>query len=267
VHDAALAAPGPYERGWAWQRAVVEERLGRRGAGAPPDPADDLIVLQHAPVYTLGTGSDAAQNLRFDPREPPAPLFRTERGGEVTFHGPGQLVLYPILDLAALGRQDLHWYTWALEETVIRALSELGAGADAGREPGAPGVWVGPDKVAALGVRCKRWLTYHGVAVNVVNDLAPFDAIVPCGLVGRGVCSVGQLLARAEGRPRGTPVPGPDSAEGRALLARTSEALLAAFADVFELDLLRSEGPRGLPEPSGTELLLKVPTIPSDSGG
>ena len=241
-------------------------RLEAQAAGAPA-PRDDLVVLQHAPVYTLGTGSDAAEHLRFDPRAPPAPLFRTERGGEVTFHGPGQLVLYPIVDLAALGRADLHWYTWALEETVLRALAALGlAGAGAGREPGAPGVWVGSDKVAALGVRCKRWLTYHGLALNVVNDLEPFDAIVPCGLAGRGVCSVGQLVARAEGRGGGPEeVPGPGTPAGQELLARTSEALLCAFAEVFELELDRSEGPRGLPEPSGAEELLPAAFPPVEA--
>ena len=118
---------------------------------------------------------------------------------------------------------------------------------------------MGSDKVAALGVRCKRWLTYHGLALNVVNDLAPFGAIVPCGLAGRGVCSVGQLVARAEGRGGGGEVvPGPGTPEGQKLLARPTGALLCAFAEVFELELDRSEGPRGLPEPSGAEKLLQA---------
>ncbi|EFJ49466.1 hypothetical protein VOLCADRAFT_59336, partial [Volvox carteri f. nagariensis] len=150
-----------------------------------------LLLLQHPPVYTMGAGS-TTDNLRFPPGSPPIPLFRTERGGEVTYHGPGQLVMYPILDLQAL-KPDLHWYLRQLEEVVIRAL-DLVSGLKGERLEGLTGVWVEGAKVAAIGVRAKKWVSYHGLALNVVTDLAPFSRIVPCGISDRPVTSVRQLL-------------------------------------------------------------------------
>ncbi|KXZ55719.1 hypothetical protein GPECTOR_2g1269 [Gonium pectorale] len=179
-----------YEQAWAWQRALVARAaaaadVGRRGS------AQRVLLLQHPPVYTLGAGS-TTDNLRFPPGASPIPLYRTERGGEVTYHGPGQLVMYPILDLQSL-TPDLHWYLRQLEQVVIEALEAV-SGLAGERAEGLTGVWVGGAKVAAIGVRAKRWVSYHGLALNVVADLAPFDRIVPCGIADRPVTSVQRLL-------------------------------------------------------------------------
>ncbi|EFN56622.1 hypothetical protein CHLNCDRAFT_12548, partial [Chlorella variabilis] len=173
----------PYQQAWDWQKGMVE------AVGSSSATLGSLVLLQHPPVYTLGTGATEG-HLKFDGAAPPLPLYRTERGGEVTYHGPGQLVLYPILDLRRPPlQQDLHWYLRQLEEVAIRAL-EAASGLRGERIPGLTGVWVGGQKVAAIGVRASRWVTYHGLALNVVNDLAPFRQIVPCGIADRPVASV-----------------------------------------------------------------------------
>ncbi|GJP30666.1 hypothetical protein CLOM_g4523 [Closterium sp. NIES-68] len=152
-------------------------------SSSPPSPPDVLLLVQHPPVYTLGTRSDLS-NLRFDPAAETLPggaeLFVTERGGEVTYHGPGQLVIYPILDLRR-HCCDLHWYLRSLEEAIIGGLED-GFGIRAGREEGMTGVWSGGCKLAAIGVRVSRWVTFHGAALNVTTDLSAFGHIVPCGL-------------------------------------------------------------------------------------
>jgi len=223
----------PYNQAWGWQRAELERSVVDLDAGT--SPSDKLFILQHAPVYTLGTGSDMA-HLRFDPAQQSAiPLYRTERGGEVTYHGPGQLVLYPLLHLAR-HRQDLHWYMRSLEEVVVRALAEV-SGLQGERIPGLTGVWVGGSKVAAIGVRAKRWVTYHGVAINVCPDLSPFADIVPCGIADRPVSSVAQLMGMPA-LPVSGGVPTPEQA---ALLAEYRYALLDAFACVFGAQLVPSQ--------------------------
>ncbi|KAG2453916.1 hypothetical protein HYH02_002119 [Chlamydomonas schloesseri] len=187
-----------YEKAWAWQRALLARATAAADAGQPRGSCNAAILLQHPPVYTLGTGS-TLDHLHFPPGAPPIPLYRTERGGEVTYHGPGQLVLYPILDLQAPPlRPDLHWYLRQLEQVVIEALDGV-SGLAGGREEGLTGVWVGGAKVAAIGVKAKRWVTFHGVALNVVADLAPFRTglIVPCGIADRPVTSVAELMAAA----------------------------------------------------------------------
>ncbi|KAA8498730.1 Plastidial lipoyltransferase 2 [Porphyridium purpureum] len=143
-----------------------------------------VVVVEHAPVYTLGTGS-TSDNVLFDPDCPPygASLVRTERGGEVTYHGPGQLVLYPILHLGEHNssfKKDLHWYVSKLEESVILTLAEYGL--SAGRKKGLIGVWVGDAKYCAIGVKVSKWVTMHGLALNVSTDMEPFSYIVPCGI-------------------------------------------------------------------------------------
>ncbi|KAG2491885.1 hypothetical protein HYH03_009837 [Edaphochlamys debaryana] len=180
-----------YEQAWAWQKALLARAVASADAGSPRGARDCVLLLQHPPVLTLGAGS-TLDNLRFPPGSPPVPLYRTERGGEVTYHGPGQLVMYPIVDLQAL-RPDLHWYLRQLEEVVIGALDAV-SGLAGQRELGLTGVWVEGAKVAAIGVRAKKWVTYHGLALNVVTDLAPFGWIVPCGIEGRPVTSVARLL-------------------------------------------------------------------------
>ena len=212
----------PYAEALEWQRSLQKARVAsilEPGATA----SDAIIVLQHPPVLTLGTRS-TLDNLRSD--TPPFELFRTERGGEVTYHGPGQLVLYPILDLRAY-RQDVHWYMRALEEIVIRTLHSLGLPAE--REPGLTGVWVNGAKACAEGVKLSRWVTMHGLALNVHTDLSDFQHIVPCGIADRPVTSVAEQL-RNNGIPE----------EELPTLEDVHSLLLEHFAEVFECDLERS---------------------------
>ncbi|KAF8063769.1 LIP2P [Scenedesmus sp. PABB004] len=185
----------PYEQAWEWQRRRVAELCDP----STSDRRDTVFLLQHPPVYTLGAGS-SEEHVKFDLAAPPHPLYRTERGGEVTYHGPGQLVLYPVLDLTR-HRQDLHWYLRALEEIVIRALGDT-SGLAGERLPGLTGVWVAGCKLAAVGVRARKWVTYHGLALNVSTHLGPFAAITPCGIADRPVGSVRAALA-AEGHGGG----------------------------------------------------------------
>jgi lipoyl(octanoyl) transferase len=169
--------PVPFLQAWAWQRALQERLL------ADPAAPEAVILLEHLPCYTLGRGASTA-HLRFDPDAPPLPLHRIDRGGEVTHHAPGQLVLYPVLDLQRHGA-DLHVYLRRLEQVVIAVLA--GYGLAAGRCPGLTGVWLEGRKLAAIGVGARRWISQHGLALNVDCDLEGFSAIVPCGLVDRPV--------------------------------------------------------------------------------
>jgi lipoyl(octanoyl) transferase len=159
---------------------------------------DSIIMLQHTPVYTLGTGSDTkfVKNYGTDGGEvSPSGIdvVRIERGGEVTYHGPGQLVAYPILDLREY-KKDIHWYIRALEEAILKALTKIGI-SDAKREENVTGVWVNNKKIAALGVKVKRWVTMHGLAINVSRQsIDNFSGIVPCGLEGREVCCINDFL-------------------------------------------------------------------------
>ncbi len=199
----------PHGLAWAWQRGWQRRLLAAQAAG-PPCP-DLLLLLEHPPCYTLGRGADLS-HLRFDPACPPAPLHRLDRGGEVTHHAPGQLVAYPVLDLQRRHGPDLHAYLRSLEGAVLELLHGLGL--DAERRPGLTGIWLQGGKVAAIGVSARRWVTQHGLAVNVTIDLAGFAAIAPCGLdlpVGRladhcpglTVAALRQPLAEALGRRLG----------------------------------------------------------------
>jgi lipoyl(octanoyl) transferase len=174
-----VAQPGvvDYERAVDWQEALVE---ARRAGGA-----DALLLLEHPAVYTLGRGADV-RHLGLAANGP-VPIVRTGRGGQVTFHGPGQLVGYPIVDLSA-HRQDVHWYVRQLEQVVIDALATLGV--EAGRVPGLTGVWVEGRKIASIGVGIRRWVTWHGFALNIGADLRGFDAITPCGIDGVRMTSI-----------------------------------------------------------------------------
>eukprot|EP00850_Spirogloea_muscicola_P008808 SM000048S16520 [mRNA] locus=s48:128822:130305:- [translate_table: standard] len=250
----------PYQEAWDWQRAAVAARIAAldgldksSGAASPSGDAgqhDAVLLLQHRPVYTLGSGS-SLEHLRFDPARPPVELVRTERGGEVTYHGPGQLVLYPILDLRR-HRQDLHWYLRSLEEVVIRALWSAFR-ICATREDGLTGVWADGGKVAAIGVRVSKWVTYHGVAVNVTTALAPYELIVPCGISGRAVNSVKELLRerthtwhKGPGLPEcvtssSSMQPPCCDANDEVLLSVARAHLLEHFAAVFDLELMHSD--------------------------
>jgi lipoyl(octanoyl) transferase len=167
-------------------------RIAQRKAGEIPDT---LLLLEHAHVYTLGRNAKR-ENLLIDEERLAAmgaQLFETDRGGDITYHGPGQLVGYPIFDLTK-HRRDIAWFMRSLEEVFIGVAR--GYGVTAGRLAGAPGVWVGNDKLVAMGVHISRWVTSHGFAFNVNTDLRYFDYIVPCGLRDKGVTSLAKLLGK-----------------------------------------------------------------------
>lgn len=174
-----LEPPGlvPFAQAWQQQRQLQQRLL------EDPEGPAAVMLLEHQPCYTLGRGADPAF-LRFDPANPPHPLFRIDRGGEVTHHCPGQLVLYPVLNLQRHGA-DLHLYLRALEQVVIDVLGALALGGE--RSPGQTGVWLEGRKLAAIGVGARRWISQHGLALNVSCDLAGFAAIVPCGISDRPV--------------------------------------------------------------------------------
>jgi lipoyl(octanoyl) transferase len=173
--------------------ALQAELVARRRAGEIPD---QLLLLEHPHVITMGSASDASHVLldEAERRLVGIELHESGRGGDVTYHGPGQLVGYPILDLKP-DRKDVHRYIRDLEEALIAALETFGIAAT--RQPGLTGVWVGGDKIAAIGVRVSSgWITSHGFALNISTDLGFFDAIVPCGIRDHGVTSLERVLGR-----------------------------------------------------------------------
>jgi lipoyl(octanoyl) transferase len=177
-----------YAEGLDLQARLVEERQQQRSA-------DTLLLLEHDPVVTLGRNA-RRENLLLSEEElrrRGIAVFETGRGGDVTYHGPGQVVGYPILDLAP-DRRDVHRYVRDLEEVMIRTCADYGV--VAGRVAGLTGTWVGAEKIGAIGVRIARWVTSHGFAFNVSTDLSPFGLIVPCGIRERGVTSLARLLGR-----------------------------------------------------------------------
>ena len=186
----------------ARQLALVEDRIaGKTG--------DTLVFTEHEPVYTLGLRAGAAAHLLWDDAERARRgigLEQTGRGGDITYHGPGQIVGYPIVSLAQ--SRDLHAYLRFLEQVVIDALAELGLAGS--RREGLTGIWIGPRKIAAIGVAARRWITYHGFALNLDPDLTPFSGIVPCGIPSAQgtVTSVAAELGRA-----------PEAAKVKGLLA------------------------------------------------
>jgi len=177
-----------YSRGLELQQRLVAERQ----AGSIPD---QLLLLEHDPVFTLGRNA-RAENVLFPAealRDVGFEVYDTGRGGDVTYHGPGQVVGYPILDLSP-DRRDVHRYVRDLEEVMIRTCAEYGLAAS--RVTGLTGTWLGNEKIGAIGVRIARWVTSHGFAFNVATDLSAFDLIVPCGIRGRGVTSLERKLGR-----------------------------------------------------------------------
>lgn len=217
----------PYGEVLGLQRALCRARV------AGTWPHDALLLVEHEPVVTLGRGTRATSlpipTAVLEARG--LAVFEVERGGDVTLHAPGQLVLYPILDLGGW-RRDLHWYLRSLEEAVIGGLAALGIAA--GREAGKTGVWTGGRKIASIGIHVKQWVTMHGLALNVSTDLSLFDVIVPCGIRGVEMTSVtreaaGLLPGHAWERSRAT--------------------LLEGFSAVFQ----RSPSPREPAELAGIE--------------
>jgi lipoyl(octanoyl) transferase len=180
----------PYQEALTLQRALVEERRADR-------IPDLLLLLQHPPVITLGVKGDGGRSHIVASSERLAELgievSETGRGGDVTYHGPGQIVGYPILDLRP-DRCDVHKYVRDVEEVMIRVCADYGVAA--GRIKGQTGTWVGGDKIGAIGIRISRWITSHGFAFNVGTDLDHFRLIVPCGIVDGGVTSLEKLLGR-----------------------------------------------------------------------
>jgi len=195
----------------------TQERLvRRRKAGEAPDT---LLLVEHDPVYTLGRNADSAHVLATDAqrRARGVDVVETSRGGDVTYHGPGQLVGYPIIDLASR-RTGVLWYVESLEDVLLRVLADFGI--TGCRRSENRGVWVGESKVAAIGVRITRGVTMHGFALNVTTDLSYYDGIVPCGLADRGVQSMQGLN------------PAVDAAEVR-------RAVVRRFAEVFAYETVR----------------------------
>ena len=179
-----------YEEGLALQRQLVEDRkAGRIG--------DQLLLLEHPPVITLGVRARSDRSHVLEPAESLAArgigVFEAGRGGDVTYHGPGQLVGYPIIDLKP-DRCDVHRYVRDLEDVLIGSAARFGI--RAGRVAGLTGIWVGDEKLAAIGVRISRWITSHGFALNVNTNLDQFRLIVPCGIADKGVTSMQRLLGR-----------------------------------------------------------------------
>jgi lipoyl(octanoyl) transferase len=177
-----------YADGLRLQEALVADRQ----AGTIEDV---LLLLEHDPVFTLGRNA-RRENVLLSDQELGArgfEVFEVGRGGDVTYHGPGQVVGYPILDLSP-DRRDVHRYVRDLEEVMIRTCGDYGV--EAGRVAGLTGAWVGEEKIGAIGVRIARWVTSHGFALNVSTDLAPFGLVVPCGIRDRGVTSLERVLGR-----------------------------------------------------------------------
>jgi len=207
-----------YAAAWELQRELVRQRR----EGAIPDT---LLLLEHRPpVITLGRASHAEHLL-----VPPEKLLHmgiqvveTDRGGDVTYHGPGQLVGYPIMDLREHGR-DVHLYLRRLEEAIIVALRHFGI--EAHRKPGFTGVWVGDEKIAAMGIKVSHWVTMHGFALNVHPNLSHFGLIVPCGIHDKGVTSIQSLL------------------EQGVTLEAVMPPVIHAFAQVFNLQPVAALAP------------------------
>lgn len=199
----------PYGEALKRQRELVEERR----AGRVPDL---LILLQHPPVITLGVKGDGGRSNVLAAPERLAELgidvSETGRGGDVTYHGPGQIVGYPILDLRP-DRCDVHRYVRDLEDVMIRVCADYGV--EAGRINGLTGAWVGNEKIGAIGVRISRWITSHGFAFNVSTNLAEFQLIIPCGITDHGVTSL-------------------ENAAGRTIsISEAEDRIIARFTEVF----------------------------------
>lgn len=229
VYDLGLRS---YAEALSFQREVAAARIAKRV------PQDVLILVEHPPVVTLGR-STKQENLLFTPELLTArgvELFEVERGGDVTFHGPGQLVGYPIVDLTE-HKQDLHWYLRQIEEVMIRAVAPFGV--VAGRVEKKTGIWTqavtnvageeirAARKLASIGVHARSWVTWHGFALNVTTDLSYFDLMVPCGLPGVDMTSVyREVLERSENGLCLAPSP--------TLNDDVRESTVRAFGEVFE---------------------------------
>ena len=176
----------PFKDVWSLQKKMQLQRINN-------DIGDVLILVEHDPVYTLGKNANPDHLLQS--RDRSIDVFNIERGGDITFHGPGQLVGYPILDLSNY-KKSVSWYMRSLEQLTIDVLSEFKISAK--RVEGLTGVWVGDEKIAAQGVRLTKWITMHGFSININTDLSFYDGIIPCGIFNHGVTSMKEILNRTQ---------------------------------------------------------------------
>jgi len=194
-----------YKRTWELQKELQLQRIENK-------IDDTLLLVEHEPVYTFGKNTDENHLLQNYPEN--VKLFHIERGGDITFHGPGQIVGYPIMDLHNY-KMSISWYMRTLEEVIIRSVDKFGISAD--RKDGLTGVWVEDEKIAALGVRISRWVTMHGFALNVNTDLTYYDSIIPCGIFDYGITSMEHILGEKQN------------------MSKIKSILSAVFLDVFQL--------------------------------
>ena len=176
----------PFKDVWSLQKKMQLQRINN-------DIGDVLILVEHDPVYTLGKNANPDHLLQS--RDRSIDVFNIERGGDITFHGPGQLVGYPILDLTNY-KKSVSWYMRSLEQLTIDVLNEFEISAN--RVDGLTGVWVGDEKIAAQGVRLTKWITMHGFSININTDLSFYDGIIPCGIFNHGVTSMKEILKRTQ---------------------------------------------------------------------
>jgi len=231
----------PYAEALARQRALAEDRIAGRLA------CDTLLLLEHPPVVTLGRGTRAS-SLPIAPellKRRGIDVYEIERGGDVTYHGPGQLVGYPIFDLGA-HRKDLHWFLRQIEEALIVALARFGIAGE--RRENYTGVWTGGRKIASIGIHVRQWVTWHGFALNVSTDLSPFDLIVPCGIPDVVMTSVARELERTGEQGHGgtgAQAHGRTDARthgGTGLDSEVRETVVEAFVRTFGFDGVEALG-------------------------
>ncbi len=212
-----------YRETWDYQESLLQANVARKQAGKAEETRHQLLFVIHPPVYTLGKSGDPQHVLISEAERQNRSIeyFQTNRGGDITFHGPGQLVVYPILDLEKFER-DIGKYLRNLEEVVIRILGDYGLTGE--RSSGETGVWLDstiPEKarkICAIGVRCSRWISMHGFALNVNTDLGYFQHIVPCGIPDKKVTSLEAELGR--------PIE----------LSVVKQQVLDRFSEIFQVD-------------------------------
>lgn len=218
-----------YEAAWDLQKRLQARLIAAKRSDPPEDLPHLLLLVEHPPVYTLGKSGDASNLLLSQDglEQHGASFHHIDRGGDITYHGPGQIVGYPILDLDDF-YHDIHRYLRDLEETIIRACADYGVIGD--RVKGRTGVWVGPDekgferKICAMGIRCSRWVTMHGFAFNVNTDLSYFSHIVPCGITDRSVTTLSEEVGRTLSE------------------AEVADRLVSRFAEQFDVETVRLSG-------------------------
>jgi lipoyl(octanoyl) transferase len=218
----------PYQQAWDYQEQLLRQNLAVKSGKEEGHTAHYLLFTEHPPVYTLGKSGKPAHLLISEERMAADGIefVHTNRGGDITFHGPGQIVGYPIIDLEQFST-DIGWYLRSLEEVMMLTLKQYGI--EAGRSKGETGVWIEPElvgkarKICAMGVRCSRWVTMHGFALNVKTDLSYFNNIIPCGIPDKQVTSIEKETGRAVD------------------MEEVKQRLMQSFSEVFACDLFEGE--------------------------